>query len=153
MNYSNSFMYVISSEERTNTDVVASYYDFVFGGFSEPYDDYHVEVISLAAVAGLPQASNFIVFVAENLASDGYFCTNKLLNREAVLYIIPLNAVQDAYIQSDAGASTFTVKNCRIPRQVRFRFLKPDLTPAISGVDVNSGAETKWLLKLRLTPK
>ena len=32
MNSKNSFTYVISSDERTNSDEVAAYYDFNFGG-------------------------------------------------------------------------------------------------------------------------
>ena len=121
MDYSKSFMYVISSEERTNIDV-ASTYDFSFGGFSEPFDDYFVEVISFATIGGITVAQNYYLFVAENLASDGYFCTKKLSSRDAILAILPLNAVQDAYIQSDNGGCKFTVKNCRVPRQIKTRF-------------------------------
>ena len=153
MDYSKSFMYVISSDERTNSDMVANYYDFNFGGFSEPYDDYFVEVISFACVGGITVASSYFLFVAENLASDGYFCTRKLLNREAILAILPLNAVQDSYIQSDGGAGKFTVKNCRVPRQIKFKWLKPDFTPAATLTDVNNGGETKWILTLKVTPK
>ena len=93
------------------------------------------------------------MFVAENLASDGYFCPKKLSNRDAIIGILPLNAFQDSYIQSDGGAGKFTVKNCRVPKQVRFKWLKPDFTNAVSGTDVNSGGETRWILTLRLTPK
>ena len=153
MDFSKSFTYVISSDERTNYDVVAASYDFNFGGFSEPYDDYYVEVVSFACVGGITVANSYLLFIAENFASDGYFCSKKLLNREAILAILPLSAVQDSYIQSDGGAGKFTVKNCRVPRQVRFKWLKPDFTPAISLTDVNSGGETKWILTLRLTPK
>ena len=85
MDYSKSFMYVISSEERTNLDI-ASTYDFSFGGFSEPFDDYFVEVISFG---GITVANSYYLFVAENLASDGYFCSKKLSSREAILAIFP----------------------------------------------------------------
>ena len=153
MDFSKSFTYVISSDERTNSDVVAAYYDFNFGGFSEPYDDYYVEVVSFACVGGITVANSYLLFIAENLASDGYFCSKKLLNREAILAILPLSAVQDSYIQSDGGAGKFTVKNCRVPKQVRFKWLKSDFTPAISLTDVNNGGETRWILTLRLTPK
>ena len=111
MDLSKSFMYAISSDERTNSDEIASFYNFNFGGFSEPYDDYYCEVISFACVGGITVQSNFYLFVAENLVSDGYFCNRKLSNREAILAILPLNAVQDSYIQSDGGAGKFTVKN------------------------------------------
>ena len=142
-------MYVISSDERTNLDI-ASTYDFSFGGFSEPFDDYFVEVISFG---GITVANSYYLFVAENLASDGQFCSKKLLNREAILAILPLSAVQDSYIQSDGGAGKFTVKNCRVPKMVRFKWLKSDFTPAITALDVNNGGETKWILTLKVTPK
>ena len=66
-------MYVISSDERTNSDEIASFYNFNFGGFSEPRDDYYVEVISFATIGGITVANNCLLFVAKNLASDGYF--------------------------------------------------------------------------------
>ena len=152
MDFSKSFMYVISSDERSNADT-ASTYDFSFGGFSEPYDDYWCEVISFATVGGITAANNYFLFVCENLASDGYFCTKKLSSRDAILAILPLNAFQDSYIQSDGGAGKFTVKNFRVPKVVKFKWLKPDFTNAVSGTDVNSGGETRWILTLRLTPK
>jgi hypothetical protein len=152
MDFSKSFMYVISSDERSNADT-ASTYDFSFGGFSEPYDDYWCEVISFATVGGITAANSYYLFVAENLASDGYFCTKKLSSRDAIMAILPLNAFQDSYIQSDGGAGKFTVKNCRVPKQVRFKWLKPDFTNAVNNTDVNNGGETRWILTLRLTPK
>ena len=148
-----SFMYVISSDERTNTGANQNVYDIDFGGFSEPFDDYYVEVISFATVGGITVANNYLLFVAENLASDGYFCSKKLSNREAIMAILPLSAIQDSYIQSDGGAGKFTVKNCRVPKQVRFKWLKSDFTQTISGTDINSGGETKWILTLKLTPR
>ena len=153
MDSSKSFMYVISSDERSNSNEIVSFYDFSFGGFSEPFDDYYCEVVSFATIGGITVANNYLLFVAENLASDGYFCTRKLTNREAIMAILPLSAVQDSYIQSDGGAGKFTVKNCRVPKQVRFKWLKSDFTNAIHQTDVNSGGETKWILTLRLTPK
>ena len=67
--------------------------------------------------------------------------------------IIPLSAVQDSYIQSDGGAGKFTVKNCRVPKNIRFKWMKSDFTPAVTLTDVNNGGETRWILTLRLTPK
>ena len=98
-----SFMYVISSDERTNVAANQNVYDIDFGGFSEPFDDYFCEVISFATVGGITVANNYLLFVAENLASDGYFCCKKLSNRDAIMAILPLSAVQDSYIQSDGG--------------------------------------------------
>ena len=60
MDFSKSFMYVISSDERTNLDI-ASTYDFSFGGFSEPFDDYLVEVVSFATVGGIKVANSYQV--------------------------------------------------------------------------------------------
>ena len=110
MDFSKSFTYVISSDERTNSDAVASFYDFNFGGFSEPYDDYYVEIIGFATVGGITVANTYLLFVAENLASDGYFCTRKLTNREAIVAILPLSAVQDSYIQSDGELENLQLK-------------------------------------------
>ena len=148
-----SFTYMISSDEKTNTDGVYNYYDIRFGGFSEPYDNYKVEVISFAAVNGFPAASqNYYFFTVENLTDNGYFCSNKVLpTNDAILCILPLNALQDAYIQSDGGNVIFKVKNCRIAKNVRFKWLKADFTaPGVT--EINVSAETKWVLTLRLTP-
>ena len=148
-----SFTYMISSDERTNTDAVYNYYDIKFGGFSEPYDNYKVDVISFAAVNGFPAAaSNYYFFTVENLTDNGYFFSNKILStNDAILCILPLNALQDSYIQSDGGNVIFKVKNCRVAKHVRFKWLKYDFTPP--GVtEINSGGETKWVLTLRMTP-
>ena len=148
-----SFTYMISSDEKTNTDAVCNYYDIRFGGFSEPYDNYKVEVISFAAVNGFPAASqNYYFFTVENLTDNGYFCSNKVLpTNDAILCILPLNALQDAYIQSDGGNVIFTVKNCRIAKTVRFKWLKNDFSiPGATEINVTN--ETRWVLTLRLTP-
>ena len=153
---------MISSDERTNSlgadaDNLTNFYDIKFGAFSEPYDDYKVEVISFAAVGGFPAAtSNYCYFTVENLTDNGYFCSNKVLpTNDSILCILPLNALQDAYIQSDGGNVIFNVKNCRIAKTVRFKWLKADFTDATSTVDINvgiNGGETRWVLTLRMTP-
>ena len=148
-----AFTYVICSDDRTNNliDVVnlTNFYDVKFGGFSEQYKDYRVDVISFGAVGGFPAAAqNHFFFTCEGLANNGYFCSNKVLpTNDVILSILPLNALQDAYVQSE-GNIIFNVINCRIAKTVRFKFLKADFSPA----DVNNGAETKWVLTLRLTP-
>ena len=63
-----SFTYMISSDERTNSlgaEAVnlTNFYDIKFGGFSEPYDNYKVEVISFAAVSGFPAAAQNYYFL------------------------------------------------------------------------------------------
>jgi hypothetical protein len=151
-----AFTYVICSDDRTNNEAIYNYYDVKFGGFSEPYNDYKVEVISFCAFNGFPNpASNYYFFTCEGLANNGYFCSNKVLpSNDIILSILPLNALQDAYIQSD-GNVVFNVKNCRISKNVRFKWLKSNFTEAIGGTDINvtlNGGETKWVLTLKMTP-
>ena len=151
MDYSKSFMYVLTNYDKTNLDALTYFYDINFGGFSEPYDDYIVEVVSIAVSSGVPGTQMYYLFIAENLASNGYFSPSKLSNREAILGIIPLTAAVDALVQSDGGNTQFIVKNCRVPKQVRFKFLKNDYS--IPGVtEINSTIETKWTLTLKMTP-
>ena len=152
-----SFTYVICSDDRTNNITnngagLTYFYDVNFGGFSEPYENYRVDVISFGAVGGFPAPTqNYYFFTCEGLANNGYFCSNKVLpSNDVILSILPLNALQDAYVQSD-GNVVFNVINCRIAKTVRYKFLKTDFT--IPGaIDINAGAETKWVLTLKLTP-
>ena len=165
----NSFTYMISNTDRTNDLPVAGqniFYDIKFGGFSEQYDDYICEVVSFAITAGIATANTYWMFGVENLCENGYFCKNKLTPKECVLSVIPLNAVQDAYIQSDGGNIRFRVNNCRITKQVTFFFLKPDFTNVLCGTEINIPipavvgppavaeipVETRWLLTLRMSP-
>ena len=37
-------------------------------------------------------------------------------------------------------------------RPIKFKWLKPDFTEVVSGTDINVGAETKWVLVLKMTP-
>ena len=151
-----SFTYMICSDERTNGQGIditflTHFYDINFGGFSEPYEDYKVDVLHFSCSGGIPLGSTYYLFVAENLVSDGYFCAKKLTNKDIVLSILPLNAVQDAYVQSDGGPVSFKIKNSRNIKKVRFKFLKQDFT--IPGAtEINAQAETKWVLTLKMTP-
>ena len=166
----NSFTYIISNTDRTNDLPAAGLgivYDINFGGFSEQYDDYMCEVVSFAMTAGIVATNTFWLFCAENLSENGYFCKSQLTPKECILSLIPLNAVQDSYIQSDGGNIRFRINNCRVQKQVQFFFLKPDFTKVFCGTDINipiaanPGAnpptleipvETKWLLTLRMSP-
>ena len=152
MNSKNSFTYVISGDDRTNTGAKPAYYDIDFGGFLEPFDNYIVNAVSFGAGQGLPVGSNYYYFVAENLANNGYLNTKKLTNREAIIAILPLNAVQDSYIQSDGGSISFQIINSRAKKTVRFKFIKQDFTTPVNGTDVNNAAETKWVMVLKLSP-
>ena len=62
-----AFTYVICSDDRTNNDAIYNYYDVKFGGFSEPYNNYKVEVISFGAVGGFPAAAqNHYIYIASS---------------------------------------------------------------------------------------
>jgi hypothetical protein len=152
-----SFTYTISSDERTNQTLPEAgqkiFYTMNFGGFTEQYDNYICEVLSIALSVGVATAQNYLIMTCENLADNGYFCRGKIPRTDVIMGIIPLSALSDVYVQSDGGTIKFTVKNCRIPKQVVFSFLKSDFSPTIVGADLNTGgAETKWLLTLRMTP-
>lgn len=153
-----SFIYMICSDDRTNTvlpaDTFPMFYTVDFGGFSEQYNDYMCEVVSFAMTNGFPANSTYLMFASDNLGDSGYFCKNKLSPKDNILSIIPMNAITDAYIQSDGGGTImFRVNNCRQPKQVTFYFLKPDFSLAITGTDVNvTSVETKWILTLKMTP-
>ena len=138
----------------------------MFGGFSEQYDDFMCEVTSFSKTAGLPLQSTYYMFCAENLSENGYFCRNILTSKECVVAVVPLNAVQDSYIQSDGASIRFRVNNCRMRKQVTFFLLKPSFTPVLCGTEINIPipaqvgppavaeipVETNWLLKLRMYP-
>ena len=161
-----SFTYMICSDDRINNipnrgalnanlpganELME--YRINFGGFSEQYDDYMCEVMSFAMTSGFVAANTYWLLYAENLASNGYFLPSLLSRNACICSIVPLNALQDASIQSDSGTIKFRVNNCRVPKLVDFFFLKADYQPVLSVTDVNANnAETKWILTLRITP-
>ena len=152
-----SFTYIISSRDRTNTTLPAKgatlHYDIDFGGFSEQYEDYMCEVISYALTGGTPGTATYLMFCAEYLAENGYFCKNKLSPTECILSIILLSAAQDAFIQSDGGNVRYRINKCRVQKQITFFFLTTDFTTAIVGTDLNIAAvESRWLLTLKMIP-
>ena len=150
-----SFTYMISSNERTNDptdpEYLTNFYNFNFGGFNEPYEEYQVQVLSFSCTGGIPVATGYFIFVVENLDADGYFCRKKLTNRQVVLAKLPLNAISDAFIQSDNGSTGFKIKNARNVRNVKFSFLTSLFeVPAVE--TVNFDGETRWILSLKMTP-
>ena len=166
----NSFTYMICSDDRINNiagkaalnenlpgvDQIMEY-QINFGGFSEQYDDYQCEIISLAMTGGINVVTSYFLLYAEGLNSDGYFLSSLLSRNACILSIIPLSAIQDAYIQSDGGNVKFRVNNCRIPKLVKFLFLKPNYDHVLSVTDINTFAgavqtETRWILTMRMTP-
>ena len=159
-----SFTYTIASRERTNTILPAAgeavFYDVDFGGFSEEYDDYMCEVQSFTLMSGIVTTQVYWMLCAKNLNNNGYFCKNKLSQRDCVLALMPLSPLQEALIQSDGGYSKIRVNNCRSIKQITFTLLKPDFTPVLCGTEINipiAGppivpVETNWLLVLKMTP-
>ena len=149
-----SFTYMISSNERTNNDplvALTNFYDFNFGGFTEPYEEYQVQVLSFSCTGGIPVATGYFIFIVENLDTDGYFCKNMLNNRQVVLTKLPLNAISDAFIQSDNGSTGFKIKNARNVRNVKFSFLTSSFVAPAVGT-INHQGETQWILSLKMTP-
>ena len=159
--FSNTFTYVICSDDRTNTTLPAAgeavFYDVDFGDFSEEYDDYMCEVVSFTLMSGIVIAQAYWMLCAKNLTENGYFCKSKLSPKDCVLVLMPLTALQEALIQSDGGYSKIRINNCRSIKQVTFTLLKPDFTPVLCGTEINippgqTPVETNWLLVLKMTP-
>ena len=156
MNSKNSFTYVISSDERKNTDANQIYYDIDFGGFSGKNQDYYCEVLSFtinARVNAQPALIGYLMFMAENLNDDGFFMVKKISNRDCLISIMPLATMFDAmHRHSGESGISFKVNNCQMKRPIRFKWLRPEFTEVISGTDINVGGETKWVLDLKMTP-
>ena len=117
MNSKNSFTYVISSEERTNTAGNQITYDIDFGGFSGKNQDYNCEVLSFSIngrTTTMPAEIGFCLFMAENLNDDGFFMVRKISNRDCLISIVPLSAVIDASCQADGSTGIFfKINNCQ----------------------------------------
>ena len=156
MNSKNSFTYVISSDERTNTTANQITYDIDFGGFSGKNQDYNCEVLSFSIngrTTASPADIGFFMFMCENLNDDGIFMVRKTSNRDCLISIVPLSAVIDASCQADGSTGiSFKVNQCQMRRPVRFKFLKPDFTAPTTGTEINYGGETRWVLVLKMTP-
>ena len=82
-----------------------------------------------------------------------FWIVRKISNRDCLISIVPLSAVIDASCQADGSTGIFfKINNCQARRPVRLKFLKPNFTAPTSGTEVNVGAETKWVLVLRMSP-
>ncbi len=92
-----------------------------------------------------------MLFVADNLDTDGYFCSNILSYRKVILAILPINTVTNSFVQNNNGNISFRIKNARNKKKVRFRFLKSNFSPPAVD-EINDEEETKWILTLRMTP-
>ena len=153
MNSKNSFTYVISSDEITNTGANQIFYDIHFREFSGKNQDYNCEVLSFSIIGrttATPAEIGYLMFMCENLNDDGFFMVRKVSNRDCLISIVQLSAVIDAACQTDGSVGiSFKVNQCQMRRPVKFMFLKPDFTTPISGTDMNVTAETRWVLVLR----
>ena len=149
MNSKNSFTYVISSDERTNTAGNQIFYDIDFGGFSGKDQDYNCEVLSFSIngrTSATPAEICYLMFMCEQLNDDGFFMVRKVSNRDCLISIVPLSAVINASCQADGSVGiSFKVNNCQMRRPVKFNFLKPDFTAPTSTTEINVGAETRWI--------
>ena len=156
MNSKNSFTYVISSDERTNTAANQISYDIDFGGFSGKNQDYHCEVLSFSIngrVHTQPALVGYLMLMCENLNADGFFMVKKISSQDCLISIMPLAAVFDAmHRHTGESGISFKVNNCQMRRPIKFKWLKPDFTEVVSGTDINVGGETKWTLVLKMTP-
>ena len=159
---SESFTYMISSQEKLNNSNIS--WEFDFGGFSEGYDNYKVEVLNMAHNGFVLSSNVYYMMICDGLANNGYFFRKKLNRSECVLGIMPLTAVGDAYIQTSGASDTqFNVINCRIRKRIRIYFTKPDFSLLADTVDINVGTTetspgvftpnvTQWFLTLKMTP-
>jgi hypothetical protein len=110
MNSKNSFKYVISSDERTNTGANQITYDIDFGGFSGKNQNYNCEVLSFSIngrTTATPAETGYFMFMCENLHDDGLFMVKKVSNRDCLISIVPLSAVIDASCQADGSTGIF----------------------------------------------
>ena len=87
----NSFTYMISSDDRTNTTLPAAgfgiQYDVNFGGFSEQYEDYMCEVVSFALTGGVTAGSTYWMFCVENLSESVIFVKRHFQKRMCIINI------------------------------------------------------------------
>ncbi len=116
---SESFTYMISSQEKININNNILW-EFEFGGFSEGYDNYKVEVLNMGHNGNVLSSNVYFMMICDGLADNGYFFRRKLNRSECVLGMMPLTAIGDAYLQTSGSSYTqFNVINCRIKKRIR----------------------------------
>jgi len=145
MSENKSFIYTISSIEKQNNDYLGTFHIDV-GGLNENFNNYSCEVLSFMVDGFVLISKGFLLFIAENLSDDGYFCRGKLASNQTILSHVSLTARS-----LNSVGNTFVIKNIRMKRRVIFSFLTPDLVAAVDEVDINLGSITEWFLTLRLT--
>ena len=81
-----SFTYIICSREKTNTE--GTYYDIDFGGFGNNEKHYKIDVLNFIVNNTLLETRGFMIFLCEDLADNGSFCTSLLNGNQAILTTI-----------------------------------------------------------------
>jgi hypothetical protein len=140
-----SFTYILCSQEKTNTD--GTFWDIDFGRFGNNATNYKIDVLNFIVNDTLLTSRGYMVFLCENLADDGSFCSSLLHGNQAVLTTISTDLDS---LMSTNGAS-FIANSCKNKR-IRFKFVNPDLSDVEDTVDINYGGDTNWVLTLKMTP-
>jgi len=140
-----SFIYTISSAEKTNDDDLE--YHINIGGFNSSYNNYHCEVLSLILDGGYEESDGFLLLVANNFSEDSYFSRGILSSTETIVSHVATNP----NITPSSGGHKFRMNNLRTMRSVRFKFLLPDMSPVENEIDINTTMTTDWLLILKMT--
>ena len=140
-----SFIYTISSSEKTNDDDIE--YHINIGGFNSSYNNYQCEVLSLILDGGYEESDGFFMLVANNFSEDSYFSRGILSSTETIVSYVATNP----NISPSSGGHQFRMNNLRTVRSVRFKFLLPNMNPVADGIDINNDITTDWLLALKMT--
>jgi len=141
-----SFTYIICSQEKTNTE--GTHYDIDFGGFGNNNENYKIDVLNFIVNDTLLEPRGFMIFLCEDLADNGSFCTSLLNGNQAIITTI---STESNSLMSTSG-STFIARNCKQKKRVRFKFVNHDLSDVVDDQDINLGYDTDWVLTLKMTP-
>ena len=140
-----SFIYTISSAEKTNDDDIE--YHINIGGFNSSYNNYQCEVLSLILDGGYEESDGFLMLVANNFSEDSYFSRGILSSTETIVSYVATNP----NISPSSWGHSFRMNNLRTVRSVRFKFLLPNMNSVADGIDINNDITTDWLLVLKMT--
>ena len=142
-----SFMYSISSTEKTNSGT-GNTYEIDVGKLNTSYDKFQVEVVSwsLGSASSFSASDDQILLTAQNFAED---YENQINSNECILSIANFT---DTGMNGTSGV-TFKTSGLRMGKKITFKIRMLDLSLATSGTVINvSSNVTYWLLLLRLTP-
>jgi len=141
-----SFIYTISSSEKTNDDNLE--YHINIGGFSSSYNNYHCEVLHLILDSGYFEEDGYLLLVANNFSQDSYCSRGVLSSSETIVSHVATNA----NITPSSGGYSFRVNNLRTTRSVRFKFLLANMPPVVDEVNINIDPyQTNWIMVLKMT--